>query len=127
MLAMARAKPVHRDPIECCSFNSSRFLRPATGHSGQFGFADPYLIRKILDSAGFVEVIVEDMREKLPMGGRLALDDAAQWFLRVEFHTILANTTSIQAIIPMVRSRNRASEYREFSAIIVNRVFSSSC
>jgi len=64
------------------------------GTPGQFGFADPYLIRKILDSAGFVEVIVEDMREKLPIGGGLALDDAAEWFLRVEFHTILAKAGS---------------------------------
>ena len=64
------------------------------GTPGQFGFADPDLIRKILDSAGFVEVTVEDMREKLPVGGGLTLDDAAEWFLSVEVPTLLAKADS---------------------------------
>ena len=45
----------------------------------------PGRLRKILESAGFASVGIEDLREKLPTGGGLGLDDAVKWFLDVEF------------------------------------------
>ncbi len=63
---------------------------PPPGAPGRFGLADSDRIRKILDSAGFADVVIEDIREKLLIGGGLGLEDAVKWFLDVEFRATLA-------------------------------------
>lgn len=67
---------------------------PPAGAPGRFGLADPDRLRRILDSAGFADVAIEDIREKLLIGGGLGLDDAAKWFLDVEFRVTLAQLPS---------------------------------
>jgi SAM-dependent methyltransferase len=68
-------------------------LRPPRS-PGQFGLADPAFIREILDSAGFVKIEIDDVREELPIGGGLGLDDSVKWYLNVEFRAILAQVPS---------------------------------
>ncbi len=60
------------------------------GTPGQFGLADPDLIRKILDSAGFADIAIENTREKLLIRGGLGPDDAVRWVFDVEFRVTLA-------------------------------------
>ena len=61
---------------------------------GQFGLADSAFVREILDSAGFVNIELEDTRQKLPVGGGLGLDDAVKWYLEVEFRGMLAQVSN---------------------------------
>jgi len=63
---------------------------PPPGRPGRFGLADPDRIREILDSAGFADVAIEDVREKLLIGGGLGLEDAVKWLLDVEFRATVA-------------------------------------
>ena len=63
---------------------------PPSGAPSRFGLANADLIRKILDSAGFTDVTIEDVCAKLLIGGGLGLEDAVKWFLDVEFRTTLA-------------------------------------
>ena len=87
-----------RERSECLSIPLSVIKRytaelappPPSGTPGQFGLADPDLIRRILDSAGFTGIEVDNLLETLPIGGGLGLDDAVKWTLDVQFRLTLS-------------------------------------
>ena len=86
-----------RERSQCVSIPLSAVARFAElpppqppGAPGRFGFADSDLVGRVLDSAGFDAIAIEDTREKLLIGGGLGLDDVVKWFLDVEFRATLA-------------------------------------
>ena len=86
-----------REHNQCVSVPLSTIARlvelppfPSPRTPGRFALANPDLIGKILESAGFAGIEIEDAREKLLVGGGLGLDDAVKWFLDVEFRPTVA-------------------------------------
>jgi len=86
-----------RERNQCVSIPLSAVARfaelppsPPPEAPGRFGLADPDRLARILDSAGFADGAIEDIREKLLIGGGLGLDNAVKWFLDVEFRATLA-------------------------------------
>ncbi|MBI1179549.1 MAG: methyltransferase domain-containing protein [Alphaproteobacteria bacterium] len=57
--------------------------RPGPDEPGPFSFADPERIRRILSSAGFVDIEIEPFEPEVVLGGLLVLDDAVDFSLDI--------------------------------------------
>ena len=56
---------------------------PGPDAPGPFSFADPTRVREVLEHAGFAEVVLEDVRETLAVGGSESLDQAAEFVVQM--------------------------------------------
>ena len=71
--------------------------RPPTNGPGPFGFADDRRVRSILDRAGFVDVEMERVDEKLPFGGTGTLDQVVRNIMRLTVVTRALDRAGVAA------------------------------